>query len=69
MQNLQDAIIPKIVSYLLGVIGSLLFFGGVLAAYIYKSDKHQNGLEHGKLFEKTDDHGERISKIEGKLKM
>ena len=69
MQNLQDSIIFKIVSYLLGTVGSLLFFGGVLASYIYRSGRKQNDVEHGKLFEKTDDHSERISKIEGKLKM
>ena len=69
MQNLQDGFIFKAISYLLGIIGTVLLFCGGLIIYIFQSDKKQNRAEHNKLFYKSDSNEDRISRIEGRLKM
>lgn len=69
MQNLQDGFIFKAISYLLGIIGTVLLFCGGLIIYIFQSDKKQNRAEHNKLFDKSDSNEDRISRIEGRLKM
>lgn len=69
MQSLQDSSIFKVISYLMGIIGTVLFFCGGLIIYIFQSDKKQNRAEHNKLFDKSDRNEDRISKIEGRLKM
>lgn len=66
---LPDTVIIKVVGYLIGFIGAILVFCGGLIGYIFQSYKYQNGKEHKNLFDKADDYGERISKIEGKLKL
>jgi hypothetical protein len=67
--HLQDGFIFKAISYLLGIIGTVLFFCGGLIIYIFQSDKKQNRAEHNKLFDKSDSNEDRISRIEGRLKM
>jgi hypothetical protein len=69
VQNLQDGFIFKAISYLLGIIGTVLLFCGGLIIYIFQSDKKQNRAEHNKLFDKSDSNEDRISRIEGRLKM
>ena len=59
----------KIGTYLLGIIGVVIVFSISAIGFFFKSDRKRNYTEHQNLFAKTDDHGERIAKIEGKLKL
>jgi len=69
---MQNEILQKIINYLqiagwlIGLIGTLFIFSGGLIGYIFNQHKKTDEREHGKLFDKTDDHETRISKIEGK---
>ena len=71
MQNLP---LQKIINmldffgWLVGCIGGLVIFSGVLLGYIFTMFKKQNEKEHSTLFTKADDHETRVSKIEGSLK-
>lgn len=66
---LQDNLIIKIAGYILVIVGPIISFCGILISYIYATDRKQDRADHKKLFEKSDNHGERISKIEGKFKL
>ena len=59
----------KIVTYLLGIIGGFIILCVSVIGFFFKSDRRRNHEDHQSLFTKTDDHGERIAKIEGKLKL
>lgn len=66
--SIQELIyILQIISKLVGAIFSVLVVNLGVAVFIYKSDRKRNEKEHTTLFQKSDDQGERISKIEGKL--
>lgn len=64
----KDEIIIKIVGYLLGLVGSLLLFGGGIIAYIFKRHVSENDRVNK---ENREDHKEiyrRIRDIENKKK-
>ena len=66
---MQNTFLLKASGYILGAVGTIIVFCGGLVSYIFKSAKKQNDAEHSILFDKAGDHSERISKIEGKLKL
>jgi len=57
----------KVSTYFLGIIGVLIISIGGILGYFYKSDRSWNRDQHESLREKTSDHGERISRVEGEL--
>lgn len=47
------------------VIGPVIIFAGGLIAFIFITHQKTNNEQHKELFDRTKDHGERISTIEG----
>lgn len=58
----EGEIAVKIVSYLLGIIGSLLLFGGGIVAYIFKRHVQDNDRSNE---ENREDHIRICCRIEG----
>jgi len=68
--SLQELIfLFKIITYFIGIIGGIIVFSISAIGFFFRSDRKRNYTEHQNLFAKTDDNGERIAKIEGKLKL